>query len=230
MSDFLKVLDKKKILARQNLDIIPGAAFGQDMIVPRGVKSAKSVREFVNSLERHYANNANVSQVKTRIDAYGRMDSYGSFSSRALDSYANESLGVMKSHLPAIKFSINDKEIEHLVRKTLEFNNLFSSTKIRDDVRLLAKYGEIASTFTFYPDEVEETSNAYSYKQSLKESISNKDSRISKPLQPEQIHINYISPANYDLEAYRGSVYKMNASGLDNREYLPYELTYSSLT
>jgi hypothetical protein len=68
MSDFLKVLDKKKILARQNLDIIPGAAFGQDMIVPRGVKSAKSVREFVNSLERHYANNANVSQVKTRID------------------------------------------------------------------------------------------------------------------------------------------------------------------
>ncbi len=68
MSDFLKVLDKKKILARQNLDIISGADFGQDMIVPRGVKSARSVKEFINSLERHYANNPNTSQVKTRID------------------------------------------------------------------------------------------------------------------------------------------------------------------
>lgn len=68
MSDFLKVLDKRKILAKQNLDIIPGGNFGQDMIVPRGVKSARSVKEFASSLERHYSQNANVAQAKVRID------------------------------------------------------------------------------------------------------------------------------------------------------------------
>jgi hypothetical protein len=130
--------------------------------------------------------------------------------------------------MPAIKFSINDVAIEKKVREVLDLNNILTNVKIREDIRNLVKYGDFAYLFKFYVDDEDEIEdeyhNIYSHKATLTESITNKKSVISKPLRPEQIQITYIPPEDYDLEAFRGQVYSLKSHGMDNEEYMPWEL------
>lgn len=229
MADFLNLMDKKRIAGKFNFNVLQSNKNRKDVVVPKGVTSATNIKDFSLAWERVISQNPASSQLRTRIDAYNRMDTYGALSSRALDAYADESLGVMRSHLAAIKFSINDSEIERKVRKVLDYNDMFTNVKVRDDVRNMCKFGDFAYIFKFYINDEyydDEEDEDYNKQIRLTESITNKKNKISKPLRPEQINIEYLPPESYELEAFRGQVFSLKAIGIDNEEYMPWEFSY----
>ena len=134
MGSFLGLLDKKRIASKLNLNVVKSNKFGgEERVLPKSIKSVDNLRAFSSEWESALRKNPNISHQHVKLEAYNRMDNYGAIPAAVLNVFADESLNVTKSHLPAVDFSINDPAVEAKVRKCLEINNLIQNSRIRED-------------------------------------------------------------------------------------------------
>ncbi len=108
---------------------------GQVMPVPRDAKYVSNHQDFSREWSRILMQYSGLNNRPVQISSYQRMDEYSPIVSRALDAYADESLGISALFLPSVEFQINDKNIDAKVRQVIELNGLLTDTRVRSDVR-----------------------------------------------------------------------------------------------
>jgi hypothetical protein len=196
---------------------------GQVMPVPRDAKYVSNHQDFSREWSRILMQYSGLNNRPVQISSYQRMDEYSPIVSRALDAYADESLGISALFLPSVEFQINDKNIDAKVRQVIELNGLLTDTRVRSDVRDMCKYGDTAYVFNlFRADQPLENMKLY-------ENIPLKQNRISEPFAPEEIMISDISPSHYSLNGYKGQLYQLTTDVNNKQTYVPWEFVIMSL-
>ena len=218
----LNYQDARRIATELNYGVMKFSDEGP-VPVPRDAKYVASSQDFSREWHRILLQYAGLNNRPVQVSAYQRMDQYSPLVSRALDTYADESLGINGTFLPSISFNINDKTIEEKVRKVVELNDLFTNTKVRADVRDLCKYGDVAYVFSLY------RSNMPLEIMKLFENISVKQNKIDVAFAPEEIIITDVSPTHYSLNGYRNQLYQLTTDVNNQQTYLPWEFVVMSL-
>lgn len=204
---------------------------GDVVAIPRESKYISNTQDFSREWSRVLMQFAGLNNRPVQVSSYQRMDQYSPIVSRALDTYADEALGISGMFLPSVEFQINDKVIEKKVREVIEYNGLLTDTKVRADVRDMCKYGDTAYVFNLMRTNMpNEDMPLYENNQdNLFENIPIKQNRIAKPFTSQEIIISEVSPLNYSLHGYKGQLYQLTTDVNNKHTYKPWEFVMMSL-
>lgn len=142
----LGLLDTKKLARRLGFTVNTKEQTGKTnpQAQPRGF--SVDHLKYQGSLESisDQQNQATTSDRAFKLTSYYRMDAYGGLISEALNTFANETLGINKSFLPSIRFTMNDAKLEKKVKRCLEINDVLKNTKLKNNVRTLCQFGDFS--------------------------------------------------------------------------------------
>lgn len=238
--------DIRRISSELNYGVMRSSN-GEVAAIPRDAKFISTKQDFSREWSRILNQYAGLNNRPVQISSYQRMDTYSPIVSRALDAYADESLGISAMFLPSVDFQINDKNIDAKVRQVIALNGLLTDTRVRSDVRDMCKYGDTAYVFNLFRAEhansavlVEGAGSAvqvlqeycdsdYPYANMLTENIPVKQNRIDQAFSPEEIIITDISPTHYSLHGYKGQLYQLTTDVSNKQSFMPWEFVIMSL-
>jgi hypothetical protein len=141
---------------------------------------------------------ANSENRESRFKSYDRMDASGAESALILDTYADETLNIVDSSRYSIKVEMSDENIKKKVNECFNINGIWE--RAREDIRSLSKYGDFAFTISLRGNSGsmvrvdEKTANGV---------------KISDPLKPESININFLKSPSYELRSTQSQIYKL---------------------
>ena len=154
-----------------------------------------------------------------RLKMYKMMDQSGAEGAVVLDTFADEIVNVVDNSEDALQIQFSDEEVGAKIMAVLRANGVIRN--MHQDVRSLCKFGDFC--YSIVPRRGQSLVQ-------ITEEAAKAGARIDSPLDPGDIHLNFVRSDEYALAGYNDRVYKMKVERdvhggfrFDEDEFMPWE-------